>query len=195
MKNKHHLFGKNFKPLPPPADPRYPAANAAFTQASAVGEAAHTPTPYRFVEENAREFSGMKAWGECHSILSGEPGTVKDVFVGFVLEKKDAAFIIRACNSHAPTHKLALEIAAMWPGHAGVSPETTTENLLLLVKDAIEGEREANRAKIALLVGACRFAQAMEDNRRAGVVLDDDDYSELADGLSAAIRLAKEAQP
>lgn len=53
----------------------------------------------------------------------------------------------------------------------------------------------ANGALIAAapdLLAACQFAQAMEDNRRAGVVLSDTDFSELHDRLARAI--AKAAQ-
>lgn len=85
---------KSFRSIPPPADPRYPGANAGHfghSQPPATSEVAHTPTPYF---EN----------GPHHLQAQGEPGDVRPrVLAQFTPYATDEtrAFIIRACNSHA----------------------------------------------------------------------------------------------
>ena len=73
-----------FKPVNPPADPRYPAA----------GEAAHTPTPYAI--DTQGDFSGLCIISDFGRVAKlCESAEVDDE------AKATAAFIVRACNENA----------------------------------------------------------------------------------------------
>lgn len=61
-------------------------------QPRAAGEAAHTPTPWHVIEEDNCTFSIMH---------TGSGQWIATVHGGREYDEQDAAFIVRACNSHA----------------------------------------------------------------------------------------------
>ncbi|MFA6204198.1 MAG: hypothetical protein WC710_13560 [Gallionella sp.] len=66
-----------------------------------------------------------------------------DLYTIGLREAYKAANLWRLKEFASADRGLLVEIARLWPGHDGVNYETTTsENLLLLIRDAAQGDRE-----------------------------------------------------